>query len=244
MPTANQCKQFAERVVNGDEKDSTAAIRNRFERLYRDWFPPEPEGPNRERYVRLMLDIWNMPQMIAHQRWCKDSVEHEQDSAQNFFGWRVAQLRDMLRFIWRADRETARYRVRMLAAETLEFNHKQDRDRIPPWKERQFAVCDWLERWLSGRKGSRLLVCRNPECDETKYFVRDAKEPNQKYCCPPCAVRAEELRRLERGKQRQSVRVSPRGRAAIVEAQKRRRRRERMEAGKRAQQGKPHQNVT
>lgn len=214
-----------EGVLNGDYKDPVAVIRSRFAKLYRDWFPPDPEGPNKDNYVRVILRTWTLPQL----RWCRDSIQ--QDNPQNFFEWRVAVLRDRLRFIWLADRETARYRVRKLVAETLEFQGKEDR--VEPWRDRQFAVCDWLERWLTGRKGSRLSVCKNPECAETKYFVREAKEPNKKYCSSPCSAEAEKLRRMERRKQRQRRKLSPSALAAIREGQRKRRLRERRAARKR-----------
>src|SRR5208282_3597134 len=144
MPTANQCKHFVEAVLNGDDKDSVAAIRNRFARLYRDWFPPDVGD---EHYVQVMLDAWRVP----HVWWCRDAVQ--QENPQTYFEWRVAVLRDKLRFIWLAERDAARFRVKRLAAETVEYF--RDEERIEPWKERQFAVCDWLEKWLTARKGSR-----------------------------------------------------------------------------------------
>jgi hypothetical protein len=162
--------------------------------------------------------------------WCRDSLQREKP--QTYFEWRVAVLRDQLRFIWLADHETARYRLRMVLAKTLSYLH--DRDLIDePWRERQLAVCDWMEKWLTARKGSRLLVCKNPECAETKYFVRDTKEPNRKYCSSPCAARAEELRRLERRKQgRRKRELSPKAKAAIRIGQQKRRQRERMDGRK------------
>jgi len=228
MPTANQCKDFVECVLNGDYKDSAAAIRNRFARLYRDWFPPEPDGPNKDEYVRVMLLTSEVPQL----KWCSDSIQ--QDHPQNFFEWRVAELRDRLRFIWVADREAARHGVRMLVAETLDF--WREGDRIEPWRERQFAVCDWLEKWLTARKGSRLLVCKNPECEERRYFVRESNEPNKKYCSSPCAAMVEELKRLARRKQRQRRVLSASALAAIRKGQQQRRERERMSARKKVTQ--------
>jgi hypothetical protein len=180
------------------------------------------KGPNKEEFVRVMLFTWDIPQL----RWCKDSIQ--QDNPKTFFEWHVTVLRDRLRPIWTADPDPARQWLRKLRAETLEYWERQDPTGM--WRQRQFAVCDWLEKWLTGRKGSRLLVCQNPECDETKYFVREAKEPNKKYCSPLCATRADELRRLERRKQRQRRQLSPTGLAAIREGQRKRRRRERMEA--------------
>lgn len=216
--------------MNGDYKDSVAATRNRFKRLYRDWFPPEPNGPNREEYVRVMLETWTVP----HIKWCADSVS--QDHPQDFFEWRVAVLRDKLRFIWVADPQAARHRLSRLVVDTLDF--WLHGDRVEPWKERQLEAFDWLTRWVTARKGSRLCVCKNPDCTETKYFIRDARTPNQKYCSSPCSARAEELRRLARGKERQPRKLSPTALSAIREGQRKRRRRERMEAKKSEPLGK------
>jgi hypothetical protein len=220
MLTANQCKHFVEAVVNGDDKDSVPAIRNRFARLYRGWFPDDPPD---EYCLYVLLNAWrNLPENW----WCKDSLEKE--NPQTFFEWRVAFLRDKLRFVWLADPDTARYQLKMLVADTL--NYRPHAGRIEPWRERTLAVCDWLKKWLTARKGSRLLVCQNPECTETKFFVRDTKEPNKKYCSSPCAVRAEVLRRLKQGQHKRDL--SPRGLANIRIGQQKRRQRERMDARK------------
>lgn len=223
MPSAKECKEFVESVLNGYYKDRTGVMLNGFVKRYRDWFPPDPpDGPNKERYVEVLLFTWDVPQL----RWCKDSIK--QDNPKTFFELHVAVLRDRLRSVWIADPNSARGRLRKLTAETMEgWEHL---DRTGRWRERQLVVCDWLEKWLSGRKGSRLLVCQNPECDETKYFVREAKEPNKKYCSSLCAISADELRRLERRKQGQRRQLSPTGLAAIREGQRKRRRRERMKA--------------
>src|SRR5207244_9570185 len=144
MPTARQCKDFLESVVNGDDKDLAAATRNRFAKLYRDWFPPDPDvnvNLNREEYlsvIQMMVQTWTV-----RFHWCRDSIQ--QDNPQTYFEWRVAVLRDMLRFIWVADRETAQHRVRMLVAGTVDF--RPQADRIEPWRGRQPAARDWLEKW-------------------------------------------------------------------------------------------------
>src|ERR1039458_8566854 len=109
MPTANECKDFVESVLNGYYKDLAGAMRNGFAKRCHDWFPPDPpDGPNKERYVQVMLGTWDIPQL----RWCKDSIQ--QDNPKTFFEWHVAVLRDRLRSIWTADPETARQRLRQV----------------------------------------------------------------------------------------------------------------------------------
>lgn len=227
MPTADECKRFVEAVVNGDDKDSVPATRNRFARLYRDWFPPEPEDKYMVRYA---VNSWSN----AVGRWCPPLIEH-QENPESFFEWQVAILRDRLRFIWLADQDTARYKIRMLPEHTLDFWGRRILE--GSWVERRLATCKWLTSWLTARKGSRLLVCKNPECTDTKYFVRNTRQTHQRYCSPTCAAIADELRRLERRKQGRRRELSPIGLAAIREGQRKRRERERKEAGKRAKAG-------
>jgi len=141
------------------------------------------------------------------------------------FEWHFAELRDGLRRIWLADRDNALEMLKRLGvsgylASPSGFGNGTE------WRERQRAAFDWLEKWLTGRKGSSLLVCKNPECARKKYFVRVTKQPNKKYCSSACYERVEELRRLERRKQGQRRALSPEGRAAIREGQRKRRQRE------------------
>jgi len=43
MPTAKECKEFVEAVVNAHDLDSAPAVRKRFAK-YRDWFPPDAKN--------------------------------------------------------------------------------------------------------------------------------------------------------------------------------------------------------
>lgn len=218
MPTAKQCKEFIESVVNGDDCDPVPAVRNRFRKLYLHWFPDDLEGEA----VRVLIMAWKASPLMW---WRRDSWVNENPT--DYFEWSAAILRDKLRFIWLSEPKTARDGMTRLFTDAYTFRRTGIRNE--PWREKTLEACNWLEKWLTGRKGSRLMICKNPECAETKYFIREAKEPNKKYCSSPCSERGDELIRLERRSQSPHKRVlSPEALEAIRKGQRSRRKKEKL----------------
>ena len=218
VPTAKQCKDFLESVVNGEDCDPVSGQRDRFRRLYLHWFPEEHlEGEA----LRVVLLAWKAHPVIW---WRRDSFANE--NPKDYFEWSAAVLRDKLRFIWLSEPKTARDGMKRLMMDVYSFRRLSGTQN-EPWREKTLEACNWLEKWLMGRKGSRLLLCKNPECADTKYFIRGAKEPNKKYCSSPCSQRGEELIRLERRSKRQPNSVlSSEALEAIRQGQRNRRNRE------------------
>jgi hypothetical protein len=218
MPIAEQCGDFLVSVVNAEDRHTALAVRNRFRKLYRDWFSDEViEGEA----LRVLLAAWKAQPAMWWMR--QDSFTNENPT--DYFEWSVAVLRDKLRFIWTSDPEQARYGMRLLFRDVYGF--RRYGPEIEPGRAKAIEACKWLEKWLTNRKGSKLVICKNPECADTKYFIRGAKEPNQKYCSPVCSERGEELIRLERQSKREAKRVlSPEAKEAIRDAQRKRRSKE------------------
>lgn len=194
-------------------------MRSRFQRLYHQWFPDDLQGEA----LRVLLLAWKASPLMW---WRRDSFANE--NPKDYFEWSAAVLRDKLRFIWHSEPKTARDGMKRLLMDVYNFRRLSGIIN-EPWREKTLEACNWLEKWLSGRKGSSLLICKNPECRETKYFIRGAKEPNKKYCSSPCSERGEELIRLERRSQSRPVRkFSPEALEAIRKGQQNRRKKEKL----------------
>jgi len=220
MPTAKQCKDFIEAVVNGDDRDPVPAVRNRFRKVYTQWFPDDLQGEG----LRVLLLAWKASPLMW---WLRDSFANENPT--DYLEYSAAVLRDKLRFIWHSEPKAARDGMRRLLMDVYSFRRLSGIHN-EPWREKTLDACNWLEKWLTGRKGSSLLICKNPECAETKYFIRGAKEPNKKYCSSPCSERGEELIRLElrRSQSRPVRKFSPEALEAIRKGQRNRRKKEKL----------------
>ena len=216
-PTADQCCDFLLAVVNAEDRATSQGCRTHFQKLYRDWFPKDMTvdddlGANA---LRALLYAYSIPHMWK----CRKSRVEEKPKTE--FQLNVAILRDKLRHVWAStlNQRIIRYELMTLRNDIFEYR-RGGNSLAPPgavnWRVRSLAALDWLERNFH-----RLRICLNPECKATTYFVR--KGNNQRYCCPTCYKKGEELKRYEKMRRSEPKRIlSEEARAAISHAQKKR----------------------
>jgi hypothetical protein len=226
--TADQCRDFLVAVANAEDKALSAGTRRRFEKRYRDWFPKD-----------ILADDFNFQIFIDRLHyhglsWLTllpefgrpskgEGIARElrsEEKPQNELQWHVAMLREALCEIWKINEiRDARYALGVLWHFTRDYRrwgYSLPPPGVPDWRIRTLAAFDWMDKNLH-----RLRICTNPECRETRYFVRE--ENSQKYCRKACAERGQELKREEQKRSEPRKRVlSEEAKRAISRAQKKR----------------------
>jgi hypothetical protein len=144
------------------------------------------------------------------------------DTNKMFLAW----LRYKLQIVWgRSKRgEDPKVAAERLRLETRELQHERKHTSSgiepPPagsiWCRRVIHALKWLEG-----NSDKLMKCSLRECKQFPYFIRD--KPHQKYCSGICSAEAEHGRVSNRPpKTKNTKRLSEKGRAKIVDAQKKR----------------------
>jgi hypothetical protein len=207
-PTAKY-HNFLFDVVNAADRLVDLKLRSHFSRVYHDWFPSKDVAdPDRMRgYYRETCAWWRAePREIA--------LEEPDEE----FGFHVIILRRKLRVIWTlVDSGDARgalhFVERIHRWLTRSFSNPND-VRGEEWRVRLQLATSYLEQVLP-----RLKVCANGDCS-SRYFFR---ETQTKYCSIECALRAQELRRLEERRLKLPRRaLTEEGKQRIVNAQRER----------------------
>ena len=209
--SASEYREFLLSVVNAEDRAESAGTRARFAKLYRGWFPPDFRGEHAANAARVFLKAYSIPHMWK----CSDSLQCEKPKTE--FSLHVAILRDKLRFIWRtaAAIDFARYELVDLRNSTFQYRNNSRQPDLKEWQRRTLRACDWLEQNLRS-----LRLCSNPECKQQMYFVK--LEKNQRYCCPECSERGQEIGREKRPRAPAKRVLSEKARSAISKAQERR----------------------
>jgi len=183
--TTKQCRDFLISVVNAVDRSATPHLRSYFARLYRDWFP-QTDAHTQDCTVR--------PYYREVRAWWRlEGEEIPEEEPDEVFGLHVVVLRHKLRVVW------------SLASSGKLSEAEHYVDRINVWLRRYLCGAydktseEWRTRLViaTGRLRDSLTllkICENPDC-QARYFIRDEQK---KYCCSDCALRAQELRRLER----------------------------------------------
>lgn len=177
-------------VANGAERAHGVGKRTDFIRRYGDWFPPferHHDSTPHEAYYRDVINWWKTG---------KTELPLEKPDAQ--FGLHAVILRRKLRLIWlladSGDIEEAIRRVEQLSTHYYRW-YILDPEGGPKSEARLRhlrGACGWLRGNVE-----KLRVCKNPNCQQEKYFFQ---YKNRKYCSTLCYAEAETLRREERAR--------------------------------------------
>ena len=216
-------QDFLSSVANGADRASTAGVRRRFTRLYRDWFAPFEAAVDlhpHKAYYREVIAWWNTE---------LGTLPVEESDGQ--FGLHVVVLRRKLRVIWllsSSGAETeAMHRIDQLSTHYYRTYYLDFREQSEARRERLLGVCQWL-----GKHIGKLKVCENPTCGQmTTYFLR--KGNNTKYCSKQCGQDTEGVKRQERLKSMppKQFKRSPEARERMSQSATKRWARQRQESG-------------
>jgi hypothetical protein len=200
---------FLTDVVNAYDRSLDLGTRRYFARQYRAWFPKAgTAGENWYREYYREVRMW----------WPAESGKIPEEEPDKAFGLQVVILRHKLMVIWSfvntGDISRAEKLVQRVGVWLSRYQRGPYDDPNEEWRSRLMGAMEYLDRFLP-----LLKICESPEC-ESRYFIR---ETQKKYCSTDCALRAQELRRLQRIKQGLPRReLTPEGRLKISQTQKER----------------------
>ena len=180
-------QEFLCLVANGADRVEVIGIRQRFMRLYSDWFPQfDPCDLHMHKgYYREVIEWWNPKE-----------TELPIEEPDERFGLHIVMLRRKLRVIWllasSGTEDEAMHRIEQLSTHYYRNYCLVIRQNCEEQREKVFGACNWLK----GNVG-KLKVCENSKCQKlTKYFVR--RWNNNKYCTEKCCQEAKDARADER----------------------------------------------